>query len=37
MTIVLIAIPSAISLLLAPLLYYSLQFLLPPTHQRDVG
>lgn len=29
-TFLLIAIPSAISLLLAPLLYYTLQFLLPP-------
>ncbi|MBX9577220.1 MAG: hypothetical protein K2W97_01945 [Chthoniobacterales bacterium] len=31
MTIFLIAIPSALSLLLAPLLYYGLQFLLPPS------
>ena len=31
MTIYLIAIPSALSLLLAPLLYYGLQFLLPPS------
>jgi len=36
-TLLLIMIPSALSLLLAPLLYYSLQFLLPPTHQRNVG
>jgi len=33
MTFVLIAIPSAISLLLAPILYYSLQFLLPECRQ----
>jgi hypothetical protein len=31
MTMILIAIPSALSLLLAPPLYYSLQFLLPPS------
>ncbi len=32
-TLMLIAIPSAIALLLAPLLYYSLQFLLPPSRK----
>jgi hypothetical protein len=36
MTIILIGIPSAISLLLAPFLYYSLQFLLPP-NRKTVG
>ncbi len=37
MTIILIALPSAISLLLAPPLYYSLQFLLLPSYQRNVS
>ena len=34
MTLMLIVIPSALSLLLSPLLYYSLQFLLPSNYQR---
>lgn len=33
MTLILIAIPSALSLILAPLLYYTLQFLLPPSRK----
>lgn len=33
MTLLLITIPSAISLLLSPLLYYTLQFLLPPSRK----